>query len=157
MNPETNDLREEFLEVYKENAPTGVGAGALKFVPRYSGGFLAEVAVSGDDLIFHFHKPPPSRPQTPQDLAAMNVYWGESFPSVLDEVARGYFRAEHPRLVAMRVEDQERRTEFDGQEILLDSWWLKAKGFILDTSDPEALVDGFYRALEEGLRKRNCT
>ncbi len=73
--------------------------------------FAAEVAVTEGDLVYHFYVtdevnagPDPKR------------YWLETFPAVLEQTAKNYFKADFPRLKAAYTEEKA-------------SWWLRAFGF----------------------------
>ena len=155
MTQTSDPLSGEFIETYKEQAPNQLGTGPIKFEAFACHLFRAEFAVVGDDLVFHFHKPEGAEhDMTPQNL---ENYWGRAFPISLDAVAREFFRAEYPRLAATRVEERDKKTEFEGKELPLDSWWLKACGFAIETSDPQALAKAFYRRLSTDLRSLNRT
>lgn len=155
---------EQFSEFDSTQVPNEVGTEALQFAPHVSPFFGVEVAAAGGDLIFHFYLPA-DMPRLYRELRvppqailrAQEEYWADIFPGVLDAVARDTFKAEHPRLTAMRVEDKNKETEFDGVIIPLDSWWLRARGFVQVLPDIEGLIAKFYRGLEDGLRNRNFT
>ena len=91
--------------------------------------FKAEFAVIGEDLVIHFFPPDRSSPR----------YWETIFPAVLDPVAKHSFKADAPRLRAMRI------TDFD-----IDSWWFRAYGFA-NVLNPSALAYRFFDALAVAL------
>jgi len=76
----------------------------LYFKVIYKEEFWAEYAQEGFDLIFHFY-----------NTSLPKRVWIETFPGVLDPVARSFFSAKYPRLKAAYTEE-------------VDSWWLRANG-----------------------------
>lgn len=112
--------------------------------------FLAEYAFLDKDIIMHFF---PSEEVHQMKLA--RAYWHETFPRVLDPVARAAFGVEPPRLEAQFIEmaipffvpaDQAKPTP---------SWYLKARGFT-DQLDPHGLVLRFMSALDAALDAENA-
>lgn len=95
--------------------------------------FDAEYAVTAGDLVVHFFAPPD---------APAGGWWTETFPAALEEIATDYFQAGPPRLAAAHVED-----------LGIDSWWLRARGFGL-VLDPDALAAGFFERLDRALAGR---
>jgi hypothetical protein len=110
-----------------------------KFVQWQGRAMDAEFTIQGSDIIFHFfHKDMPGDKPVREAVIrpeSMTVpKWQEAFPTLLDESARNYFRAEYPRLMA----------RFTGE---LQSWWLKAQGFGLALA-PAALAEGYLELLD---------
>jgi hypothetical protein len=106
---------------------------AIEFtqVPDYTT-FLAEFALTNGDIVFHFF-PTEEVKKLPQARA----YWLETFPAILERVAKDYFRVDYPRLKAAYTEEQA-------------SWWLRAYGFS-HLLDPEAFTQRFLLELDRGL------
>lgn len=112
--------------------------------------FRAEFAVEGPDLIFHFFLPPEvigagemlaGHPVRLKELdTRVRKYWLDHFPRTLDVVARGFFKAEAPRLQASYVEEYE-----------LKSWWLRCFGFANQGLDPAARCQLFLEHLDQAL------
>lgn len=107
--------------------------------------FLAEYAFLDKDIVLHFF-PSEEVHQSPKAKS----YWFDTFPKVLDPVARRAFGAEPPRLEAQFIEmaipsfipvDQAKATP---------SWWLCAHGFT-DVLDPDGLVARFLSSLDAAL------
>ena len=61
--------------------------------------FKAEWALIGEDIQVKFFLPKHAALNTPEARQAWMTYWLERFTQKLDQVAREYFQAEHPRLV----------------------------------------------------------
>lgn len=134
---------------------------ALEFKMYKGPIFEVEAAQDGEDFVFHFFMPTTSEfwdkmgiSVNQRSQAFLTQYWEEIFPLALDRTSRSYFKAEFPRLSAMHMVQTDCSTEFDGKQRPLDSWWMRAKGFVHNTLDPEAFIDKFYRALEESLVNR---
>lgn len=119
-----------------------VSAPLLKFVrpeAEYAH-FLPEVAIDGDDLVFHFFLVPGQvEGRRPSDV---EHFWGDTFPRALSDTAEAHFAATYPRLRAARVQDT---------EMSLDSWWFRAGGFAQSVHDVEAFVRRFYERLDASL------
>lgn len=136
----------------------------LEFKSFKSSIFEAEVGQDGEDFIFHFYMPTVEDfwekmgiQKNQRSKVFAEQFWEELFPLALDAVARSYFQAEFPRLTAMHMVQVDCSVEFDGQMRPLNSWWMRAKGFVHNTLDPDAFVEKFYRLIEEALVNRNRT
>ena len=97
--------------------------------------FTVEYAWDGDDLVFHFFRPPEREKE--------QNYWLKIFPKVMDPVARNFFGAESPRL----------RAAFTAE---LDSWWLRANGYG-NIIDKKAFAELFLSKLDQSLDTKNST
>lgn len=133
----------------------------LQFRSRRGELFDVECAADGEDFVFHFYTPQVEefwdkmgikKFERSRELAEQ--YWEDIFPNALDVTSRLYFKAEFPRLSAMHVVQADCTTQFEGQMRALNSWWMRAKGFVHNTLEPEMFVDRFYLVLEEALVKR---
>lgn len=113
------------------------GVAPLQFiqVPDYTT-FKAEFALTEGDIIFHFFMTPEV-----EKLRNVRVYWANTFPGVLEPVAKKIFNAEYPRIKAQHVHDAEMK---------IDSWWFRAYGFG-HLLDPDALAYRFLDALDAGI------
>lgn len=103
--------------------------------------FRAQHAVVSGDLVIQFFLPVPAEELKRADAKVQQrwaTYWLEAFPRQLSPVAKLYFQADKPRLVAKYTEE-------------LASWWFRARGFG-DGLDPDGLAEGFYKRLAEALR-----
>ena len=123
-----------------DGAIDGVTAAIPVFKKDSRRGFAAEYCVQGHDVVIHFFLPKHAEPHlaTPEGREKWMLYWLQRFPAKLDEIARSYFDAESPRLVAKYTEE-------------LASWWFKAQGFG-DVINPDLLVQKFYERLDEALQ-----
>lgn len=100
--------------------------------------FVAEYTFKGgDDLVVHFFLAPEITKGPPD---AVQLYWVEKFPQSLDRVAREYFNANAPRLLAKYTPE-------------LRSWWFQARGYG-DRIDPDAFVLRFLERLDSDLDSR---
>jgi hypothetical protein len=169
MNDQTrsDDLPKTALEGVSKalGAAQDLSAGTrpLDFKPRCGVLFNAEVALDGEDFIFHFYMPVTGSEEAFFTKLAVPAhdrraffyrYWDNLFPAALDVTARLYFKAEHPRLEASHMSETQLTTQFNGKSIQLDSWWMRAKNFVNNTLDPDAFVERFYLALEEALTNK---
>jgi hypothetical protein len=102
---------------------------------RYS--FKAKWAVIGEDIQIQFFLPKHAKIDTPRGAEAWQEYWLKTFAAKLDTVARKYFDADSPRLLAKYTPE-------------LASWWFKAQGFA-HMLDPEKYVESFLDQLNETL------
>lgn len=120
------------------------GVEEVKFDTVNTQSFRAEYAVKDGDIVFHFFVPKQAEQHmsSPQGRAAWMEYWLQKFPNKLDPVARAFFNAEYPRLIAKYTEEQV-------------SWWLKAQGFGRESSDPQALCRKFLEQLDTALHTRS--
>lgn len=104
--------------------------------------FLAEFAVVGDDLVFHFFPPREKYVSVPgtDKLRVDHSFlplWQRKFPEVLSPVAESYFRATKPRLVAQYAPE-------------FTSWWMRAGGFA-QRLDPAGYSTLFLSTLDAAL------
>ena len=114
---------------------------ALEFVKTKTAAFSAEVAVDGEDLVFHFFLPDHLKDfPVVGNLAA---YWDDRFAAALNEVAQAHFKVGYPRLRAQHIND-----------LGVNSWWLHAAGFA-GAEDLGELVAGLYRSLEDKLNSKS--
>ena len=97
--------------------------------------FVAEYAMVGEDLVFHFFLTP-EMDREPKD-GPVAAYWMVKFPKVLDTSAKKYFEAKSPRLVAKYTPE-------------MQSWWMKAQGYS-DRIDPDAFAKKFLEQLDGDL------
>lgn len=106
---------------------------------RYS--FKSKWAIIGDDIQIQFFLPKHAKTDTPRAAEAWQDYWLNKFAAKLDTVAREYFEADKPRLIAKYTPE-------------LASWWFKAQGFshILDL---KKYVNGFLDQLDERLKEKD--
>lgn len=104
--------------------------------------FVAEYAIEGHDLVFHFFLPPELIAQ-PGKLTSQ--YWKEIFPMVLEPIVFEIFKVQPPRVQAAYV-----------SELDLNSWWLRAYGFA-DLLDPDALCSKFFERLDSALEANIST
>jgi hypothetical protein len=123
--------------------------------------FDAEVTEDGEDFIFHFYTPQVEEfwdkagvKLQDRSQAFAEKYWEDIFPNALDVASRTYFNAEFPRLSAMHMMQADCLTEYGSKKRPLNSWWMRAKGFVNNTLDPIAFIEKFYLALEEALVNR---
>lgn len=105
---------------------------------RYS--FKSKWSVIGDDIQIQFFLPKHAKLDEPRAAEAWQDYWLKKFAATLDEVARKYFDADSPRLLAKYTPE-------------LASWWFKAQGFS-HMLDPESYVNGFLDLLDESLNSK---
>lgn len=119
------------------SAPIG-GVKSLEFEELEYTTFLAEWALDGIDLVFHF-----KLPTSPEDLRKIKYdgdYWQGLFPGVLSEVAQEVFKATYPQLKAAFTPE-------------MDSWWMRAYGFG-KSFGAEELVRKFLDTLDIRLESR---
>lgn len=133
--------KSEVIDIDLEHVPSGVEIDPPKFEKstEFSKFFDVEVAIVGDDFVFHFFLPKPKQSDRTR-------YWLGDFPIALDRAACDHFKAGPPRLRAQHV------TDYD-----LDSWWLRANGFAASVLDPDAFVRRFYQRLQSCLEASNRT
>lgn len=108
----------------------GVRAVQMTEVSNFST-FSAEYTTRGEDILVHFFKT--------EEVAALpnsNVYWSQTFPNQLSEVAQRHFEVSRPRLTASYTQE-------------LESWFLLAKGFA--HLDVDAYLLLFFRSLDAAL------
>lgn len=139
MNDST-DVRGADVPDVISKEPTQLGVDAPQFVinEKYSS-FRAEVAVLEGDFVFHFYLPKGG-------VKDYTYYWEDLFPTCLDFVARDYFKVSYPRIKAMHI-----------KELGIDSWWMRAYGFVDSTLNPDAFVEKFYQKLHSALESQNRT
>jgi len=130
-------------EISRETTAEQVLEGAPKLTSRSFSGFRADYGVVEGNLVVHFYLPSglaeALKKADPRYQQQWEVYWLRTFPDVLSPVAKRYFRADTPRIVAKYTEE-------------LASWWFCAKGFG-DAIDPDALLLGFLQKMDEGLKE----
>jgi hypothetical protein len=102
--------------------------------------FNAEWALIGKDIQVKFFLPKHARLNTPEARQAWMDYWLKRFTAKIDQVARRYFEAEHPRLVVKWTEE-------------FQSWWFCAKGYdyLLDVA---AFLSPFFDQLDRALQEK---
>ncbi len=105
---------------------------------RYS--FKAKWSVIGEDIQIQFFLPKHAKLDDQRAAEAWQDYWLKKFAFTLDLVARRYFEADSPRLLAKYTPE-------------LASWWFKAQGFA-HMLNPEAYVDGFLDLLDATLNAK---
>lgn len=103
---------------------------------RYS--FRAKWAVIGEDIQIQFFLPKHAKLDEPRAAEAWQDYWLKQFAAKLDVVARRYFDADAPRLLAKYTPE-------------LASWWFKAQGFA-HMLDPSKYVEDFLDLLDTTLK-----
>lgn len=96
--------------------------------------FAAEVAITEGDFVYHFYVTPEVNAGTDP-----HKYWLETFPQILEQTAKEYFKAEFPRVRAAYTEEKA-------------SWWMRAFGFGM-VLDPHKLALSFCDALDSALDK----
>jgi len=133
----TDDDAKQQHQLERERVGNVSMDGIEKAVPKFNREegyttFIAEYAVRGDDLVFHFYLTPELDAE-PKD-GPVAVYWMRTFPSVLDATAQSFFNATAPRLQAKYTQE-------------LQSWWLLAQGFGM-AIDPEKLALSFLEKLD---------
>ena len=91
--------------------------------------FTAEYCRIDGNIVIHFFHP--------EDKEYSERYWLEVFPAALDEVAREYFNADTPRLVAKYTEE-------------LRSWWFRANSYehVLDV---DYFTRRFFEKMDQAL------
>jgi hypothetical protein len=128
-NPVQTDPARQALETEEPSLPVL----PIQFIPiREYTTFAAEVAVTDGDLVYHFYVT-----DEVNALSQPNKYWLETFPRVLDQVARAYFNAEFPSLKAAYTEEKA-------------SWWLRAFGFGM-VLNPHKRAYGLFDLLDAAL------
>jgi hypothetical protein len=134
LNVTTNKSEEDAMLAFAAETPQGVDALSFKEVSGFAM-FKAEYTFSNNDIVFHFFIP------TDNALITRDAvyYWMRKFPTVLDEVARGYWDVTYPRLKAAFTEE-------------VNSWWLRAFGFV-DVGNPEVRVIEFLAQLNAAISK----
>lgn len=128
---------DQFVDIDPTQVPAELDMAPVRFVvcETYPS-FIAEVAVIGEDFVFHFYLPKSGV----QDYA---WYWEKYFPDKLDVTAREHFKVEYPRLKAMHVND-----------LGIDSWWMRAYGFAAQVMDADVFVQRLYEKLHQALTIR---
>jgi hypothetical protein len=91
--------------------------------------FAAEYCRIDDNIVIHFFHP--------EDMEYTERYWLDVFPGVLDSVAREYFNADTPRLVAKYTEE-------------LRSWWFRANSYD-HVIDVDYFVRRFFEKMDQAL------
>jgi hypothetical protein len=116
----------------------------VRAVPRFIESdrpeFFAKHTVIDGDLVIQFFLPKAVgdlRKADANQQKRWEAYWLQHFPKVLSPVAKEYFQADKPRLVAKYTPE-------------VASWYFRARGFG-DALSPAALADGFYEALSGKL------
>jgi hypothetical protein len=94
--------------------------------------FKAEYAIVDGDLVFHFYVTPEI-----QKMAEPHKYWLQTFPAIIDPLAKDYFKAEFPKLKAAYTEEKA-------------SWWMRAFGFGM-VLEPHQLAFGLFDKLDAAL------
>jgi hypothetical protein len=112
--------------------------------------FLAEYTFQDKDIVLHFF---PSEEVLQSKRA--RPYWLETFPRVLDPVARESFGAEPPRLEAQYIETAIPSFILAAQAKATPSWWFCAHGFT-EVLDPHGLVERFLSSLDRALDAENA-
>lgn len=103
--------------------------------------FTAEHAVVNDDLHVHFFLPEEAgdiEKAGAREQESWKAYWLETFRDALSPIAKSYFQADKPRLVAKYTPE-------------VASWWFCARGYG-DALNPLELARGFERTLDDALR-----
>lgn len=94
--------------------------------------FKVDYAIVDGDLVFHFYVTPEI-----QKLKNPEQYWLQTFPAVIDPVAREFFQAEFPKLKAAYTPEKA-------------SWWMRAFTFGM-VLEPHKLAHNFFDKLDEAL------
>lgn len=103
--------------------------------------FKAKWAVVNGDLQVQFYLPagaPDLKRAGANEQRRWEAYWLKQFPNALSPVAKKYFQADKPRLVAKYTDE-------------VASWWFCARGFG-EAVSPSALAEGFAAALDAELQ-----
>lgn len=129
-------LRSEKKEWNADSLPDAIPE--FKDSHRYS--FKAKWAIIGYDIQIQFFLPKHAKLDEPRAAEMWQDYWLKKFAATLDMVARKYFDADSPRLLAKYTPE-------------LASWWFKAQGFS-HMLDPESYVDGFLDLLNVTLNSK---
>lgn len=135
------DRAKQLLSSASGQTYSGLANGVPVFEQQSYYSFRVEWAEIGDDLQFHFFLPKQAKLDDPAARTAWMRYWVERFPLQLDPVAREYFDADVPRLIAKYTEEE-------------TSWWLKAQGYT-HLVDRKAFVTGFFQKLDEALKLKD--
>jgi hypothetical protein len=105
--------------------------------------FVAKHAVVGNDLVIQFYLPEAAGNLRTSDAKMQQrwaSFWLETFRDALSPVAKEYFAAEYPTLVAKYTEE-------------VASWWFCARGFG-QTMVPQELAENFESKLNSYLTQR---
>jgi hypothetical protein len=112
-----------------------------KFTQVSTKSFKAEFAVVRGDIVLHFFLPKHAVIESPESRQAWMNYWLKTFPAKLDPVAKEYFEADYPRIMAKYTPE-------------VASWWFKAQGFG-DVLDVAEFLSKFFEKLDAALQERS--
>jgi hypothetical protein len=135
-----SQLSGEMAEGVEEDVERAV----VKFTEKSYRSFRGEYTNVAGDLTIHFFLPAEAgdlKTATPSQVRYWEAYWLQKFPDTLSQVAREYFQADKPRLVAKYTEE-------------LASWWFCARGFG-DSLSLSMLAEKFFERLDASLAGSN--
>jgi hypothetical protein len=125
----------------RESTASDVESAIPKFEEKAYTYFTARHGVVAGDLVIQFFLPKVAVEAAKKGDATSQrkweSFWLETFRDQLSPVAKSYFHAEYPHLVAKYTEE-------------VASWWFRARGYG-DSVAPMALAEGFELRLNEAL------